>query len=56
MYTRDVISVFSRGGHIFDRLPRGGGIKYEKYNILWAKTQKSLFSKIRGANAPPAPP
>jgi len=34
------MSVFSRGGQNFDRLPRGGGAKYEIKQILCVKTQK----------------
>jgi len=50
--SRDVISVFSRGGHNFDWLPRGGG-KIWKKTILRAKTQKITIFKIRGGKCPP---
>jgi len=55
--TKDVISVFSRMGQNFDRLP-GWGAKYEKNKVLCAKTPKShYFSNSGGTNAPrPAPP
>jgi len=52
--SRDCISVFSRGGHNFDRLPRGA--KYEKNYFCVQKHKKSLFFKIRGVQmSPPAP-
>jgi len=50
---REVISFFSRGGQHFDRLPRRG--ENVKKKIVCKNTKKSLFFKIRGANAPPAP-
>jgi len=42
----DVISVFSRGGHNFDRLPRGEGQNMKK-NKIW-KAQKIIIFKIMG--------
>jgi len=51
--TRDVISVFSRGGQNFARLPRRGKI-WKKQNFVCKTTKKSLFFKFRGReNHPP---
>jgi len=55
LVSRDVISVFSRGGANFDRLPRAGQ-NMKKTIFVCKNTKKSLFFKIRGANAPPLPP
>jgi len=55
--SRDVISVFTRGGKILTDLLGGGGAKYERNKILCAKTQKITIFLIQGANAsPPCPP
>jgi len=50
---RDFISVFFKRGAKFWPTFRGGA-KYEKNKILCAKTQKSLFFKIRGGGQMPA--
>jgi len=48
------------GGQNFDRLPRGEGTKYEKKQILCAKTQKITIFQNQGGGAsfegPPCPP
>jgi len=57
LFPRDVISVFSKGeGQNFDRLPRGGGAKYEEKHMLCKNTRKSLFFLFREGKCPPPCP
>jgi len=55
MATRDVISVFSRVVQNFDRVPMGGGAKYEKQYFV-GKTQKSHYFFNSGVQIPPPLP
>jgi len=54
--TRDVISVFSRGGQNFDRVPRTGGAKYEEEKYFVGKNTKSHYFFNSGEQMPPLPP
>jgi len=54
---RDVISVFSRGGQNFDRVPRRGGAKYEEKIFCRQKHKKVTIFQIQGGGQmPPLPP
>jgi len=52
--TRDVISVCSRGGLNFDRLPRRGQ-NMKKQNFVCKNTKITIFQIQGGGNAPHAP-
>jgi len=52
--SKDVISVFSRGGKISTNF-LGGGAKIEKNKRLCAKTQKVTIFQNQGGGMPPAP-